>query len=87
MQEVEATLQFAVSVVNVVPSLWRIATVYAVIAEPPLNGAIQLIVTLTLVLVAVVGGPIMPGIAAALIETKAESAPRPTRFLALTLKV
>jgi len=58
-----------------------------VIAEPPLNGAIQLIVTLTFELVAVVGGPIIPGMAAALMATKAESAPRPTRLRALTLKV
>ena len=46
MQVVVDTLQLADSMVNVVPSLYLIATVYAVIEEPPSSGATQVIVTL-----------------------------------------
>ena len=87
VQEVVDTLQFADSVVYVVPSLWRIATVYAVIAEPPLEGATQLIVTLTFVFTAVVGAAGTLGFAAALTLNSDESSPRPTRVRAVTLKV
>jgi len=87
VQEVVETLQFADSVVYVVPSLWRIATVYVVIAEPPLEGATQLIVTLTFVFTAVVGAAGTLGMAAALMATSDESVPKPTRFRAVTLKV
>ena len=87
VQEVVETLQFADSVVNVVPSLWRIATMYAVITEPPLEGATQLIVTLTFVLAAVVGAAGTLGMAAALMATSDESVPKPTRFRAVTLNV
>jgi len=58
-----------------------------VIAEPPLNGAAQVTITLTLEFTAVVGAAGTLGIAAALIETSDESSPRPTRLLAVTLKV
>jgi len=71
----------------VVLSLWRILTVYDVIAEPPFDGAVQLIVTLTFVFTAVVGAAGTLGIAAALIDTSDESVPKPTRFRAVTLKV
>jgi hypothetical protein len=87
VQEVVETLQFADSVVYVVPSLWRIATVYAVIAEPPLEGATQLIVTLTFVFTAVVGAAGTLGMAAALMATSDESVPKPTRLRAVTLNV
>ena len=40
------TLKFADSVLSVMPSLCRIATMYAVIAEPPLLGAARVIVAL-----------------------------------------
>jgi len=69
VQDVVATLQFADSVMNVLPLLCLIATVYAVIAEPPLNGATQLIVTLTFVFVDVVGAAGTLGMPAALMET------------------
>ncbi len=87
VQEVVDTLQFVDSVVKVEPSLSRIATVYAVIAEPPLKGATQLIVTLTFVLTAVVGADGTFGFDAALTINSDESSPRPTRFRAVTLKV
>ena len=63
------------------------ATVYAVIVEPPLNGASQLMVTLTFELTVVVGAAGTLGMAAALMATSVESAPRPTRVRAVTLKV
>ena len=69
------------------PSLCRIFTVYEVIGEPPLDGAAQLIVTLTLVFIVVVGAAGALGIDAALIDTSDESGPKPTRFLAVTLNV
>ena len=87
VQEVVDTLQFADSVVNVVPSLWRIATMYAVIAEPPLEGATQLIVTLMFVLTEVVGADGTLGLDAALTLNSDESSPRPTRVRAVTLNV
>lgn len=71
----------------VVPSLWRILTAYELIADPPLNGAVQLMVTLTFEFTEVVGAVGTKGTDAALIETSDESAPRPTRLRALTLKV
>ena len=52
-----------------------------------MNGAAQLMVTLTLVLVCVVGAAGTLGTAAALMVTSDESGPRPMRFLAATLKV
>jgi hypothetical protein len=61
--------------------------VYAVIAEPPLEGATQLIVTLTFVFTAVVGAAGTLGMAAALMATSDESVPKPTRLRAVTLKV
>jgi hypothetical protein len=61
--------------------------VYAVIAEPPLEGAIQLIVTLMFVLAAVVGAAGTLGLAAALTLNTDESSPKPTRVRAVTLKV
>jgi hypothetical protein len=61
--------------------------VYAVIAEPPLEGATQLIVTLTFVFTAVVGAAGTLGIAAALMATSDESVPKPTRLRAVTLNV
>ena len=69
------------------PSLYLILTVYDVIADPPLEGAVQLIVTLTLVLVDVVGAAGTAGIAAALIVNSDESALKPTKLRAVTLKV
>jgi hypothetical protein len=61
--------------------------VYVVIAEPPLEGATQLMVTLTFVLTAVVGAAGTLGMAAALMATSDESVPKPTRLRAVTLKV
>ena len=58
-----------------------------VIAEPPLEGATQLMVTLTFVFAAVVGAAGMLGMAAALMATSDESVPKPTRLRAVTLKV
>lgn len=55
------------------------------IGEPPLDGAAQLIVTLTFVFAAVVGAAGTLGIAAALIATSVESAPKPARVRAVTL--
>ena len=72
---------------NVCSSFYRIETVYELITEPPFDGATQLIVTLTLVFTAVVGAAGTLGMAAALIDTSFESAPRPLRFLATTLNV
>ena len=62
-------------------------TEYEVIAEPPLEGAVQLIVTLTFEFTVVDGAVGTLGTAAALIDTSDESEPKPTRFLAVTLKV
>ena len=87
MQDVVETLQFADSVMNVTPSPLRIATVYPVIAEPPLNGASQVIVTLTFVFTVVVGTAGTLGIAAALTFNSDESAPKPTVLRAVTLTV
>jgi len=56
--------------------------VYDVIGDPPFDGAVQLIVTLTFVLVDVAGAAGTPGFAAALITTSDESAPKPTRLRA-----
>jgi hypothetical protein len=61
--------------------------VYAVIAEPPLEGATQLMVTLTFVFTDVVGAAGTLGMAAALMATSDESVPKPTRLRAVTLKV
>lgn len=80
-------MQFSVSNVNVCSSLYLIATLYELIAEPPLNGATQLIVTLTLEFTAVVGACGTLGMAAALMATEDESGPRPTMLRAVTLKV
>jgi len=60
---------------------------YEVIAEPPFDGATQLMVTLVFEFTVVVGAAGTLGIAAALIDTSDESGPSPTRFLAVTLKV
>ena len=60
---------------------------YEVIGEPPLDGATQLIVTLTFVFAAVDGAAGTLGIAAALIVTSDESAPKPASVRAVTLKV
>lgn len=57
-------------------------SVYDVIGEPLLFGAIQLNVTLTFVLMTVVGAAITSGIAAALIDTSFEFSPKPTRVRA-----
>jgi len=56
-------------------------------ADPPLVGAVQLIVTLTLELTVVVGAAGTLGMAAARMAISAESGPRPTRFLAVILNV
>jgi len=61
--------------------------VYAVIAEPPLKGAVQLMVTLTFVFTAVVDAAGIVGIEAALIDISEESWPKPTKVRAVTLKV
>ena len=87
VQVVVETLQKAYSVVNVLPSLWRIATVYAVIADPPLYGADQVIVTLTFVFTNVDGAAGEVGFAAALTLNSDESSPEPTRVRAVTLNV
>lgn len=77
------TFQFAESVVNEVKSsIRRIATVYVVISEPPLEGTTQLMVTMPFVLTAVVGDDGKLGIAAALLDKSDESAPKPKRLLA-----
>jgi hypothetical protein len=62
----------------VLPSLLRIASIYAVIAEPSFDGATQVIVTLTLM---------WPERCYSLILTSDESAPWPTSVLAENLKV
>ena len=59
---------------------------YWVISEPPVDGATQLIVTLTFVLTVVVGAAGASGTPAALISTTDESGPEPTEFRAETLK-
>ena len=87
MHEVVDTFQLADSVVYVCSSLWRILTVYEVIVEPPLDGAVQLIVTLTFLFTIVVGAAGTLGIVAALIDTSDESWPKPTKVRAVTLKV
>ena len=60
---------------------------YAVIAEPPVEGATQLIVTLMFVLTDVDGAAGTLGLAAALTLNSDESSPRPTKVRAVTLKV
>ena len=86
VQLVVATLQFADSVMYVLPSLYRIATVYPVITEPPFPGATQAIVTLMFEFTDIVG-------AAGTLGTVISTAPlpavdateEPTAFVALTL--
>ena len=88
VQIVVETLQKAYSAVKVLPSLWRIATVYPVIAEPPLvDGADQMIVTLVFELTDVIGAAGTLGLAAALTFTSEESVPKPTKVRAVILKV
>jgi hypothetical protein len=58
-----------------------------VIAEPPFDGADQVIVTLTFVFTAVDGAAGTLGLAAALTLSSDESAPKPTIVRAVTLNV
>ena len=63
-------------------SVRRIATLYAVISEHPLEGKTQLMVTLAFVLTAVADADGKLEIAAALMGTLDESAPKLKRLLA-----
>jgi hypothetical protein len=74
VQLVVETLQLTDSTENV-PILFLIATVYAVIGEPPSRGATQVIVTLVFKFTEVVGAAGTLGFAAALTATSEESAP------------
>ena len=57
------------------------------IAEPPLDGADQVIVTEMFVFTDVVGAARTLGLAAALTLSSVESVPKPIRVRAVTLKV
>ena len=70
-----------------VPSIFLIATVYPVIAEPPFAGATQEIVTSMFVFNEIVGAAGTLGTEAALTSSPGESAPKPIKLRAVTLNV
>ncbi len=78
-------------VVNVTPSLCRIATVYPVIAEPPSAGTTQLVTTLVpeFAVVGAVGaaGTAATATAKVVIATSLDQALNPTEFLDKTLNL
>jgi hypothetical protein len=67
-------LQFVKSVLNVDPTLWRIVTVYDVMGEPPLKGAVHWIITPVFEIVTVEGAAGREGLAAALTSISDEKA-------------